>query len=156
MGVNLRARFSLASLLVVTGLVAVLLAIVQFRPAPQVRVVFESNDVAKIDNMSFSQATLKSAIERERSRRKMWFQNSDVIVYLPESILVDDNLLLGNQRLKTLDELLNPALAASKTRTVRAWDVFDLLKKYELSDVDGIVIGGVNQGNEFQANAGKN
>ena len=119
----MRARFSLKSLLIATALVAGALAVLQFRPPPQIKVAFQTNDAAIIHGNLFDSTSLREAIDRERSWRKMWLQNSDVLIYLPESILVDDDLLLGNKRTNTIEELINPALATPTRSSVRLWDV---------------------------------
>ena len=97
-----------------------------------------------IDGELIETEALRSTIEQERTWRKLWFQKSDIIIELPESILVDEEHLLDNKATVTIQELINPT---PRKQIIRAWDVADLLKKHNLSDLDDFVIGGVNRGN---------
>ena len=137
-------RFSVKSLLIFTAIVAMVLAAIELRPPPQIRVAFQTIDSAMIDGELIETEALRSTIEQERTWRKLWFQKSDIIIELPESILVDEEHLLDNKGTVTIQELINPT---PRKQIIRAWDVADLLKKHNLSDLDDLVIGGVNRGN---------
>ena len=143
-------RFSVKSLLIFTAIVAMVLAAIELRPPPQIRVAFQTIDSAMIDGELIETEALRSTIEQERTWRKLWFQKSDIIIELPESILVDEEHLLDNKATVTIQELINPT---PRKQIIRAWDVADLLKKHNLSDLDDFVIGGVNRGNGKLKNA---
>lgn len=144
----MRVRFSLKFLLLITALVAFVLAVIQFRPPPQIKVAFQSNDAATINGTRVDGSSFREAIDRERSWRKIWLQNSDVLIYLPESLLLDENSLLGNNRMSTIEELINPSLAPPR-RSARLWDVTDLLEKHGLSDLANMAISGINRGDQI-------
>ena len=140
---RLRNRYSIKFLLLLTGVVAIVLAVAEIRPQPQIKLTFHTSETVTIDGEPVDITTLRSTIEKERAWRKLWLQKPDIIIILPESILVTEDYLLDDSATrKTIEELLNPT---PRIQTIRAWDVADLLSKHNLSDLDDFVVGGVNR-----------
>ena len=140
---QIRSRYSIKFLFLLTSLVALALAVMQFRPSPQIRVSFQSNEIITVDDRPVDVEILRDTIERKRFLRKMWIQKSEIVIVLPESILANDNILSNNSTANTIEELINPT---PKKKVIRVWDVADLLEKHRLADLDNFVIGGVNSG----------
>ncbi len=139
---RLRHRYSIKFLLLFTATVAMALGVFQFRPQPQIIVTFQTSETVTIEDEFVDVKTLRSTIEQERVWRKLWLQKSDVVIVLPESILVDEDYLFADAAPSTIQELVNPK---PQKQIIRAWDVADLLEKHNLSDLDDFVIGGVNR-----------
>ena len=138
-----KSRFSIKLLFLLTSVVALVLAAIQFRPSPQIRVSFQTNETVTINDKTVDIAVLRDTIDRERFLRQMWMQRSDVVVVLPESILANDDFLSNNSTANSIEELINPT---PKKRVIHVWDIADFLEEHKLSDLDNFVIGGVNQG----------
>ena len=137
-----RKRYSIKFLLLFTAIVAAVFAVLEFRPRPQITVAFQTSGSVSIDGELVDAKKLRSTIEQERAWRKLWLQKPEVIIILPQSILVEEDYLLDDPATKSIQELMNPT---PRKHVIRAWDVADLLNKHNLSDLDDFVVGGVNR-----------
>jgi hypothetical protein len=139
---RIRTRFSIKFLLLLTGIVALVLTVIRYRPSPEIRVTFYSNGRVTLQDEPIDTETLRETIDRERTWRKLWIQTSEVAIVLPESFLMDRNALLKQATHKTLDEPINPR--PKKLSYFRIEDIMELLKKHKLSDLENVILAGVN------------
>ena len=137
-----RNRYSIKFLFLFTAAAAIVLAILGFRPQPQITVTLQTSESVAIDGELVDVKKLRSAIEQERAWRKLWLQKPEVVIVLPESILVDENHLLDNTSTKTIQEMMS---STPRKQAIRLWDVADLLKKHNLSDLEDFAVGGLNR-----------